>query len=126
MILHARADANSKPELLLVPSLVISDTIAVSQRFYTVSLFDKDAIRPIFRISNVFVVVSSLVTEANSFWRGSFYINPVTGELTTFGRLNGLDVPQFILTIQADDSAWQPEQYDFKNLTVIISNGCVP
>lgn len=116
----------------MVPSVTVSDRVVIAQLLYTVSVIDQDLlIRPTFKISSVYTVFVNYttgernVTRASSFWVDAFTIGPTSGILTSFGKLNAKLVQEVILTIEADDSMWYPPRYDFKNITVIITNGYV-
>jgi hypothetical protein len=113
----------------MVPSVTISDREVYSQQFYRVTALDEDTdVVSIFRIAATYIVTytpdgNMTIAPANSFWRGAFSVDPFTGYLSSFGKLNAQLVHEVILTIMADDSSWAPPQYDFKNLTVYITNG---
>ncbi len=83
--------------------------------------------RPLFQIVAVYVLnvsitdLSTATLAAPYLWSRAFRIDPLTGVITTFGKLDLLVFQGVILTIAAVDDKWYPPQLDLFNLTVLLA-----
>ena len=92
----------------LVPAPCFAAVTRFAQQFHTMSFQDEDKApspRPLFAISGATTVAlhpngSRSVSVASKLWREAFYIDPETGVITTFGRLDAIEFQEVILTIQ--------------------------
>jgi hypothetical protein len=122
------ADANDAPRLSSVPSVSVVKSIGFAQQFHVMVVHDVDVqFTPLFVINATYVVhidpvlLNQTILPAPLTWARAFRINPVTGVMTAFGRLDVDTYQAVILTVAAVDDKWLPTLFDFFNLTVTIA-----
>ena len=111
-----------------MPSVSVKKSIGFAQQFHVMVMRDEDVqFVPVFAITSTYVVridpvhLNQTVLPAPITWARAFRVNPVTGVLTAFGRLDVDSFQAVILTVAAIDDQWLPRQFAYLNLTVTIA-----